>query len=187
MFGRARIFLCLLFFFFCLAVGMTGSGGAADRERSLLKALTPDEQDDLQAGRGMGLAKAAELNGSPGPAHVLDRAEALNLSEAQKAALTGIKHAMTTEASATGRQILEREQALEHLFASGVAQASTVTALAVESGVLRGRLRAIHLAAHLETKAILSPEQIKRYEVLRGAAASSAGSSVTEAPGHAGH
>jgi hypothetical protein len=36
-----------------------------------IKALSEQQVADLQAGRGMGLALAAELNGYPGPAHVL--------------------------------------------------------------------------------------------------------------------
>ena len=35
---------------------------------------------DLRAGRGMGLALAAELNGYPGPAHVLELADKLDLA-----------------------------------------------------------------------------------------------------------
>lgn len=34
-----------------------------------IKALSPEEIADLAAGRGMGLALAAELNGYPGPRH----------------------------------------------------------------------------------------------------------------------
>jgi hypothetical protein len=33
---------------------------------------------------------------------------------------------------------------------------------------LQGRLRAVHLSAHLETRALLNPDQIARYEQLRG-------------------
>jgi len=35
-------------------------------------------------------------------------------------------------------------------------------------GTLLGRLRAVHLAAHLETSAILDARQIVRYNELRG-------------------
>jgi hypothetical protein len=38
-----------------------------------IKTLSEQQVADLKAGRGMGLALAAELNGYPGPAHVLDR------------------------------------------------------------------------------------------------------------------
>ena len=36
-----------------------------------IKALSEQQIADLRAGRGMGLALAAELNGYPGPVHVL--------------------------------------------------------------------------------------------------------------------
>jgi hypothetical protein len=37
-----------------------------------------------------------------------------------------------------------------------------------EIGALQSDLRATHLKAHLETKAVLRPEQISRYDALRG-------------------
>jgi hypothetical protein len=40
-----------------------------------IKALSAQEAADLRAGRGMGLALATELNGYPGPLHVLELAE----------------------------------------------------------------------------------------------------------------
>ena len=40
-----------------------------------LKALSSEELADLKAGRGMGLALAGELNGYPGPKHVLELAK----------------------------------------------------------------------------------------------------------------
>ena len=43
----------------------------AGEERREIKSLSPQEIGDYLAGKGMGLAKAAELNGYPGPAHVL--------------------------------------------------------------------------------------------------------------------
>lgn len=43
--------------------------------RRSVKALSDREISDLRTGRGMGLALAAELNGYPGPAHVLELAE----------------------------------------------------------------------------------------------------------------
>jgi hypothetical protein len=43
-----------------------------------VKALSEQQVADLQAGRGMGLALAAELNGYPGPIHVLELGEPLS-------------------------------------------------------------------------------------------------------------
>ena len=50
-----------------------------------LKALSDEQLADLKAGRGMGLALAGELNGYPGPKHVLELAKELNLTDAQRA------------------------------------------------------------------------------------------------------
>ena len=44
-----------------------------------IKALSDQQIADLRAGRGMGLALAAELNGYPGPSHVLELAKSLAL------------------------------------------------------------------------------------------------------------
>jgi hypothetical protein len=52
-----------------------------------IKALSEQQVADLQAGRGMGLALPAELNGYPGPAHVLELADKLGLSADQRASV----------------------------------------------------------------------------------------------------
>jgi len=49
-----------------------------------IKALSAQQIDDLKAGRGMGLALAAELNGYPGPAHVLRLSDRLALGADSK-------------------------------------------------------------------------------------------------------
>jgi hypothetical protein len=50
-----------------------------------IKALSERQTADLRAGRGMGLALAAELNGYPGPVHVLELAAPLELRAVQRA------------------------------------------------------------------------------------------------------
>ena len=50
----------------------------AGLEARSIKALSDQQIADLKAGRGMGLALAAELNGHPGPMHVLELADPLN-------------------------------------------------------------------------------------------------------------
>ena len=52
------------------AAAQTSSyAGQQDRE---IKSLSAAELHDLAEGRGMGMAKAAELNHYPGPAHVIE-------------------------------------------------------------------------------------------------------------------
>ncbi len=67
-----------------------------------IKALSPDEIADLNAGRGMGLALAAELNGYPGPRHVLDLAQELQLTAEQRRQTGDLFDAMRMETSALG-------------------------------------------------------------------------------------
>jgi hypothetical protein len=62
----------------------------ADEQSRAIKALSPKEIDDLTHGRGMGLAKPAELNRYPGPMHALELAEPLKLSGGQRQGLETI-------------------------------------------------------------------------------------------------
>ena len=133
-----------------------------------IKALSDEEVRSLADGAGMGFARAAELNGLPGPRHTLDLAADLHLDEVQRTALEAIFRRMQTEARRLGAEIVERERALDSLFASGTTDADRVRARAEELGLLYGRLRAAHLVAHLETTRLLNRHQIARYAELRG-------------------
>jgi len=70
----------------------------AGLEGRSIKALSEQQVADLRAGRGMGLALAAELNGYPGPMHVLEMADALDLSGQQRAKMQKLFAAMKAEA-----------------------------------------------------------------------------------------
>src|SRR5712692_2276537 len=63
-----------------------------------IKALSEQQMADLAAGRGMGMALAAELNGYPGPVHVLELADKLNLSPDQRAGIQRLFDSMKAEA-----------------------------------------------------------------------------------------
>jgi hypothetical protein len=62
----------------------------AGRQTRSIKALSDEDIDALRKGEGMGLAKAAELNGYPGPAHVRALAKQLRLSDDQLARIAAI-------------------------------------------------------------------------------------------------
>ena len=64
------------------AIAQTPYAGMQSRP---IKALSEQQVADLGAGRGMGLALVAELNGYPGPLHVLELADKLSLSKDQRA------------------------------------------------------------------------------------------------------
>jgi Spy/CpxP family protein refolding chaperone len=147
------------------AAGEAPYAGWHDRA---VKALSADQIDDLRRGRGMGLALPAELNGYPGPRHVLDLADQLELTVAQEAEAQELFDAMQAQAIVLGEQVLAAEAALDRLFAIGTPSEAETLAAAVEVGRLQGVLRAHHLRYHLAMREVLSPHQVMRYQQLRG-------------------
>src|SRR5205823_11700078 len=100
------------------ATGQTTSPYAGQQQRTI-KALSDQEIADLLEGRGMGLAKAGELNSYPGPLHVLQLADQLGLSDAQRTATASLQATMRERAVPIGRQIIEAERTLDRAFADG--------------------------------------------------------------------
>jgi Spy/CpxP family protein refolding chaperone len=133
-----------------------------------IKALSAAEQASLLDGQGMGFAKAAELNGYPGPKHVLELSEQLSLSQAQRAATQALFERMLAAARADGQALVEAERSLDQLYAGKSATTASVNAQLAKIETLRARLRGIHLNAHLEQAALLSQHQIALYAQLRG-------------------
>src|ERR671915_1941225 len=76
--------------------------GYAGLERRAIKALSEQQIADLRAGRGMTLALAAELNGYPGPIHVLEHAQALKLTPQQQERTRFLFETMKSEAVPLG-------------------------------------------------------------------------------------
>jgi acetylornithine/succinyldiaminopimelate/putrescine aminotransferase len=66
------------------------------QSRSIM-ALSNQQVADLKAGRGMGLALAAELNGYPGPNHLLELSDKLALTSDQNSTLKKMFYAMKAE------------------------------------------------------------------------------------------
>jgi hypothetical protein len=108
----------------------------------------------------MGLAKAAELNGYPGPLHVLALAKELRLTSGQMRQVTDIRERMSAAAKPLGGEIIDREQELDGLFAQGQITADRLSAETAAIGALQGRLRSVHLAAHLETRDVPTPSSL---------------------------
>jgi hypothetical protein len=106
----------------------------AGEEGRVIKALSGDEMADLRAGRGMGLALAAELNGYPGPTHTLELADALGLSADQRAGTEAVMATMQAEAVALGERIVSEEAALDARFASGAITPEELGAATARSG-----------------------------------------------------
>jgi len=133
-----------------------------------IKALSAQQIDDLKAGRGMGLALAAELNGYPGPSHVLELSDKLALSAAQKQSIQKLFESMKAESTPIGIRLIEQEGALDQQFASRSITPDALQEATTKIGVTQAELRNAHLKYHLETAQILSPDQMKQYADLRG-------------------
>lgn len=133
-----------------------------------VKALSDQQIADLKAGRGMGLALAAELNGYPGPVHVLELATALGLSDEQRTKVAELFAAMKREAVPLGERLIAAETVLDRQFADRTITASSLGDATRNIAALQGQLRLAHLKYHLETLALLTPDQAVRYATLRG-------------------
>ena len=148
----------------CRADDIRQHAGQQGRE---IKALSDSEIAGYLEGRGMGLAKAAELNGYPGPDHVLELATQLGLSPQQRVRVERLKHSMK-KAARLGYWLVRDERRLDLLFAESQANDENITPLVQRIGSLEAEIRLVHLRAHIEMRRILSADQIKKYEQARG-------------------
>ncbi|MCY4549572.1 MAG: hypothetical protein OXC28_14495 [Defluviicoccus sp.] len=136
-----------------------------------IKSLSPDDLAELGRGGGWGLAKAAELNGMPGPAHLLEMRDQVPLSADQVTAIAAIFERMRAEAIAGGQRLVAAERALDAAFVGRTVTEQSLRTLLSVIGQARTALRYTHLAAHLETMPLLAESQVARYNELRGYAA----------------
>ena len=133
-----------------------------------VSSFSDSDIEDLFAGAGWGLAKPAELNGWPGPAHVIELADELNLSLEQREKVEKIFGAMNAAAREAGADLIAAETALDHAFESGQIDDERLLQLLTASEVVRTRLRMFHLSAHLKVGPILNMHQKMLYEQARG-------------------
>lgn len=147
-----------------------GAGPAAEPPWPVVNSLSGEEVRGLRDGEGMGLARAAELNGYPGPIHVLEAAREgkIHLEPEQRGAIERIHAAMKAEARALGEQILAMEARVEAGFREKRMAEADLTREVEDIGRQRTALRLAHLRAHLLTASLLRPEQIEHYNQLRG-------------------
>lgn len=151
----------------------------AGQDTRQITSLSAADIAQLEAGAGWGLAKAAELNGYPGPAHILELADDLDLTPQQAAAVQAEFAKMQAAAKALGRDLIAAEAALDDVFRNGSADPATLSETLTHAAAIRAKLRETHLAAHLIVTPILTEEQTQNYVELRGYNNSHAG--------HSGH
>ncbi len=153
---------------FAFAVFANTSSTYVGQETREIKALSQQKVVDHLNGKGLGYAKAAELNHFPGPRHVLDLAKELNLTVEQIRQTQAFFDAMKAQASTLGKQFVEKEQELDRQFASGSIATDSLKMLLSDIGALQTNIRYVHLSAHLKQKALLTKHQIQLYDQLRG-------------------
>lgn len=147
------------------------SASYAGQHTRPVKALSDTDMAELSSGAGRGLAKPAELNGYPGPAHVLELADALALSAAQRDATETLMRQHRVRASSIGERVIEAERALDLAFATRQIDEAQLDQLTGAIGALQAELRAEHLRTHLIQARLMTHEQVTRYAALRGYAA----------------
>ena len=165
--ARGTVALLALIAFAPVAIAQSQQPYAGLEARSI-KALSEQQIADLRAGRGVGLALAAELNGYPGPMHALEMADALDLSSQQRAKIQELFAVMKAEAIPLGERLIAQEAELDKAFANKTITATTLATSTEAIGATHSALRQTHLKYHLSTVEVLTPAQIQRYAELRG-------------------
>ena len=140
----------------------------AGHEARMIAALSEQEVADLRSGAGMAMALPAELNGYPGPRHVLDLAGQLGLTTDQRAEAERLMAEMRGKALPLDEEVIAAEAELGRLFASGSATAVAIATATDRVARLRGELRSVHLVAHVAMRDALTPDQRSAYDRLRG-------------------
>jgi hypothetical protein len=116
----------------------------------------------------MGFAKPAELNHYPGPKHVLELVDDLDLTPSQVSETEVLFEEMRSSAVVLGKDLLEAELALDKDFSQGTINAESLRTALLNAGKIRAQLRYIHLEAHLRQKRLLTTDQIAKYDEIRG-------------------
>ncbi len=140
----------------------------AGMQNRTIKSLSDSDIEELKRGGGWGLALPAELNGMPGPAHLLDLGSQIPLETAQIPRIEALVDEMRKAAIPAGARLVEAETAIEAAFASGSIDEKSLRQLLADAESARTELRFIHLSQHYKATKLLRPEQIRRYNVLRG-------------------
>lgn len=164
---RALTFLLLSCIITQSALAQDPAAEADATETRAVSSLTPQQIHAYREGRGMGAGRVADANGYPGPMHVLELAEVLELSDEQRAATAALMSAMKAEAGQLGKQLIAREQALDQQFVDRSVDGESLKVALMEIGELQARIRLAHLNAHIDQRALLSETQLESYSKSR--------------------
>lgn len=159
---RRRLSLAAVQLFFVVSMALVLPG------RLLAQPTIPPDKDALLKGLGMGLATIADVNNYPGPKHVIGLKTELSLTRDQLKKTEALDKVVSSSAVAKGEEIVLAEEELYKLFEAGTISEKALRLQLEQIGKLRADLRFIHLQAHLRMKQILTSDQIKQYNEIRG-------------------
>lgn len=104
----------------------------------------------------------------PGPAHLLELKDQIPLTQDQVTQTQRLVDDMREAAIPAGERLIAAETALEAASTKGTIDEAALRRLLAEAESARTGLRFIHLSQHFKTVQCLKPEQIRRYNILRG-------------------
>lgn len=138
-----------------------------DGDLQPIKSLSESDLFELRAGNHWRLAKAAELNGVPGPDTLIRMKKELALSTNQSSQLERQLTIVKQRAIPLGQRLINLEKELNESFAKKTIGEEDLARLLDEIAVLRTKLRFLYLSATLQSLRLLSAEQIAKYKRLR--------------------
>jgi len=147
--------------------GHQHSGAREAQAHRRVDAMQKEFDQVVADGRGFGLAFAADQNGYPGPLHVLELKDALELTPDQEARVRALYQAMLADARPRAARLAAAEARLRAVFVAGTADKAAVSAAVADTEAARAALRLAHLGAHLETRDLLTEAQRRSYQQLR--------------------
>jgi Spy/CpxP family protein refolding chaperone len=149
-------------------VGGHQHGGGSDTQAHQRVEACLREFDQVVAdGRGFGLAFPADQNGYPGPLHVLELKDRLQLTAEQESQMRVLFEAMLAEARSRAARLAAAEARLKRLFAERAADDAAVRTAVAETETARAEVRLAHLLTHLHTRDLLTEAQRQTYHQLR--------------------
>jgi Spy/CpxP family protein refolding chaperone len=164
-----------------------GHSPYAGQQVRTITSLSEDDQKQLLTGGGWGLAKPAEFNGAPGPAHLLELKNEIGLSDAQVKAIEAMYADMQSQAIELGKRYIETEREIDAYFKSKQISDAVLRQKVDAAAKALADLRFLHLSYHHRTQDVVTPEQVTKYNALRGYGPATTGSSdpcANVPPGH---
>ena len=168
---RIAIFIFLTFSISCGSTVFAAQqhlSSYAGQQNRKIKSLSADDIQQLKRGQGWGLAKAAELNGMPGPSHLLQMKDEISLTAEQERKIRALFHDMKSKAIPLGNKLIELEKNLNDSFSNKSITSEDLDQKLTAISKVRKELRYVHLVTHLMTPNILTPQQINEYNLIRG-------------------